>query len=143
MSKKKGLIILSAVIFLTILILFHPVFAEAQSTAADESTPPDDTLKEGIQVASHWSKYAYPESIPAGKKVHIIKDGDTLWDLAGEYLGDNYLWPKLWEANKYITKSHWIYPGDPLVIPGVQAVTEEGLARAESAAVSSEEAELL
>lgn len=48
--------------------------------------------------------------------MYIIKRGDTLWDLARQFLGDPYLWPQLWEQNQYIRDAHWIYPGDPLVI---------------------------
>jgi hypothetical protein len=36
--------------------------------------------------------------------------------LAQQYLGDPYLWPQIWERNPYILDSHWIYPGDPIVI---------------------------
>src|SRR5262249_21333417 len=33
-----------------------------------------------------------------------------------------FLWPQIWEANQYITDSHWIYPGDPLLMPGKPTV---------------------
>jgi len=46
--------------------------------------------------------------------VYIIKKGDTLWDLSGEFLNDPFLWPKLWQDNQYITNPHWIYPGNPI-----------------------------
>ena len=42
-------------------------------------------------------------------------------------MGDPYLWPQVWDENRYILDSHWIYPGDPLVIPGrPQVVPEAG-----------------
>ncbi|MFN2238843.1 MAG: LysM peptidoglycan-binding domain-containing protein, partial [Thermoanaerobaculia bacterium] len=59
-----------------------------------------------------------PSLFPAGSKVHIIERGDTLWDLARRFYGDAYLWPQLWELNTYIRDSHWIYPGDPLLVQG-------------------------
>ena len=46
--------------------------------------------------------------------VYIIKKGDTLWDLSGQFLSDPFLWPKLWQSNQYITNPHWIYPGNPI-----------------------------
>lgn len=46
--------------------------------------------------------------------VYIIKRGDTLWDLSGQFLSDPFLWPKLWQSNQYITNPHWIYPGNPI-----------------------------
>ncbi len=35
-----------------------------------------------------------------------------------KWLGDPFLWPQVWDQNRYILDSHWIYPGDPLVGPG-------------------------
>jgi len=73
----------------------------------------------------HWSKYKYPTELPPDAKVHYIVKGDTLWDLAAHYLGDPFLWPKIWEANKYITDPDLIFPQDPLIIPEVAVVEEE------------------
>lgn len=86
-------------------------------------------------VDGHWTPYDPPDPsmFPAGSKVHIIERGDTLWDLARRFYGDAYLWPQLWELNTYIRDSHWIYPGDPLLVQGelttgeivTETVTEE------------------
>lgn len=43
---------------------------------------------------------------------HVVKSGDTLYDLSGAYYSDVYQWPKLWGYNAHITNPHWIYPGD-------------------------------
>jgi hypothetical protein len=67
-------------------------------------------------VNDHWTPYDPPTDIPADAMVHVIVKGDTLWDLAAHYLGDPFLWPQIWERNPYIRDSHWIYPGDPLII---------------------------
>ena len=75
-------------------------------------------------VAAHWSKYDYPRSIPEGASYHIIEKGDTLWDLAKRFLHNAYLWPQIWDANRYIKDAHWIYPGDPVIIPSVALVSE-------------------
>ncbi len=45
---------------------------------------------------------------------YIVRDGDTLWDLSGNYFGSSYEWPKLWSYNPEITNPHWIYPGHVL-----------------------------
>ncbi len=87
-------------------------------------------------VGDHWTPYDPPADFPEGSQVHIIVKGDTLWDLARTYLGDPYLWPQLWERNPYIRDSHWIYPGDPLVIdlavvepePIIEEIPEEVIA---------------
>ncbi|MEW6686971.1 MAG: LysM peptidoglycan-binding domain-containing protein [Candidatus Edwardsbacteria bacterium] len=62
-----------------------------------------------------------------GEKVHRVISGDTLWDLAGTYLGNPFSWPLIWQANKEkIEDPHWIYPGQEFVIPpAVPMVAEE------------------
>ncbi|HYG65360.1 MAG TPA: LysM peptidoglycan-binding domain-containing protein [Thermoanaerobaculia bacterium] len=73
-------------------------------------------------VDGHWTAWEPPTPAP-GTQVHVIQRGDTLWDLAARFYGNPYLWPQLWEHNRYILDAHWIYPGDPLVLgPEVQPV---------------------
>ena len=52
----------------------------------------------------HWTAWNPPTSFPEGSQVHIIVRGDTLWDLAETFYGDPYLWPQLWERNRYIER---------------------------------------
>ena len=80
--------------------------------AAESSPIPPTDLK---KVGDHWTPWDPPEPQPGD---YIIQKGDTLWDLAGEWLGDPLLWPQVWDENRYVLDSHWIYPGDPLKIPG-------------------------
>jgi len=116
--RSKGTALLLALATLS-LALGH---AEAQQ-AAPQSTA---GLAVGpATIPKHWSKYKYPETIPEAATYYIIVRGDTLWDLAGKYLGNPYLWPQIWDQNRYITDAHWIYPGDPLIMPKVALVTEK------------------
>lgn len=56
-------------------------------------------------------------SVAAGQKLtHIAKKGDTLWSICEQYYGDPYLWPELWEMNKFITNPHWLKPGDVITL---------------------------
>ncbi len=71
-------------------------------------------------MAPHWSRYDFPKSIPEGQAFHIVVSGDTLWDIAGRYLNNPYLWPQIWEANGYVKKARLIYPGDPIFLPSVR-----------------------
>lgn len=55
---------------------------------------------------------------------YTIKKGDTLWDISGEYLRNPFLWSALWEKNKYIKNPDLIFPGEILIIPGVETISE-------------------
>jgi hypothetical protein len=57
--------------------------------------------------------------------VYTIKKGDTLWDISSKFLKDPFLWPTLWERNPYITNPHWIYPGNPIRLTGVEPAKKE------------------
>jgi hypothetical protein len=85
----------------------------------------DETPPKPLHLAGdHWTAWEPPTSFPEGTEVYIVQRGDTLWDLAGRFYGDPYLWPQLWERNSYILDAHWIYPGDPLVV-GVEVTPVE------------------
>ena len=43
---------------------------------------------------------------------HVVRRGDTLWDISWIYFNNPWVWPKVWSYNPAITNPHWIYPGD-------------------------------
>lgn len=45
-------------------------------------------------------------------ELHVVRKGDTLWDISFYYFNDPWQWPKVWSYNPPITNPHWIYPGD-------------------------------
>jgi hypothetical protein len=54
----------------------------------------------------------------AAQREHVVKRGDTLWDLARAYLNNPFLWPLIYEANRQVVENpHRIYPAERLVIP--------------------------
>lgn len=52
---------------------------------------------------------------------HVVRRGDTLWDLARTYLLNPFSWPRIFEANRNVVEDpHWIYPDERLMIPGLE-----------------------
>jgi LysM repeat protein len=48
---------------------------------------------------------------------YTIQKGDTLWDISGLELNDNFQWPMVWKVNPHINNPDRIYPGQVINIP--------------------------
>jgi hypothetical protein len=68
-----------------------------------------------------------------GKDVHVVQDGDTLWDISAHYFGDPWHWPELWSHNPEITNPHWIYPLDQIRLSSDALTQDRTLAKVTSA----------
>src|SRR5688572_30622490 len=59
-----------------------------------------------------------PVSAGPNEVIHVVKKGDTLWDLAMAYLKDPFRWPEVFQRNTDIVENpHWIYPAETIRIP--------------------------
>lgn len=106
----------------TSFVLVALVVAGAISAQAADRSP------QGLHlVGDHWTAWN-PPTPAATDQVHVVAKGDTLWQLAAKYYGNAYLWPQIWEKNKYVQDAHWIYPGDPLVL-GLNVAPVQNLAQ--------------
>jgi hypothetical protein len=57
---------------------------------------------------------------PPQQREHVVRRGDTLWDLARTYLDNPFHWPRIFEANRQVVEDpHWIYPAERLIIPPI------------------------
>ena len=45
---------------------------------------------------------------------YLVREGDTLWDIARIFLDQPWRWPDLWRVNPEIENPHLIYPGDEI-----------------------------
>ncbi len=57
-------------------------------------------------------------------RTHTVKKGDTLWDLAQQYLGDPFKWPDIYRLNTATVQDpNLIYPEQIIIISGQVAAT--------------------
>ncbi len=82
-----------------------------------------------LALAGGMSVAAFAEELllPDRPDIYVVKEGDTLWDIASVFLKDAWRWPEIWEVNSAIKDPHLIYPGDQVsFVAGRLAVRRKG-----------------
>lgn len=85
-----------------------------QAAAADGTPTPAqrNTAQRAAQVGVPLSELA-----PGAPDRHVVRPGDTLWDLSRLFLRSPWHWPELWGMNlEQVRNPHRIYPGQVLVL---------------------------
>jgi hypothetical protein len=105
------------------LLMAATAWAQSQAPAktAPEQGPPPKNLT--VRPDGHVSANQDPTN-PDKFEVHMVKQGETLSQIAGEALSNPRLWPQLWEQNDHIINPHWIYPNDKILIKPVTVLSE-------------------
>ncbi len=47
---------------------------------------------------------------------YVVRQGDTLWDIASKFLRDPWRWPDVWDFNNKVDNPQYVYPGDVIVL---------------------------
>lgn len=76
------------------------------------------------------------------ERQHVVRRGDTLWDLAGQYFRNPFQWPRIHAVNTRIVRDpHWIYPDQVLIIPGMTELVQPATPDAAATFVSQQVAD--
>ncbi|HEX6135361.1 MAG TPA: LysM peptidoglycan-binding domain-containing protein [Longimicrobiales bacterium] len=90
-------------------------------------TPARILLPVVLMMAASSAQAQEPAAEPQQQREHLVRRGDTLWDLARAYLENPFLWRLIYEANRDVVEDpHWIYPAERLVIPPLLAQDAPG-----------------
>lgn len=118
------------------LVLSLPLLAAAQESGGAAPAPAAATGGGGSGSGFDGGDFVISDNNPAlwggvrrrkdVPEFHVVKQGDTLWDVCDTYYGDPWAWPQLWAYNKSITNPHWIYPGDRIRLLGGAGGGESG-----------------
>ena len=92
-----------------------PADATPEAVAAPEASAGETPEADAAQPRMELGPIGHDAEGRAGR-IHVVRRGDTLWDISDAYLGTPWVWPSLWKDNDAIRNPHLIHPGDRIWI---------------------------
>jgi hypothetical protein len=99
--------------------------AAAESTPTSEAAAPADAAEPADATAAPAAQADADTALgPVGHdaqgrpgRIHVVRSGDTLWDISDAYLGTPWVWPSIWKDNTAeVENPHEIYPNERIWI---------------------------
>ncbi len=107
LSESYVSLVLGGAVVLGIFVIFFAYIHESKNAAV-------------TQKVLHDSVTPIPVKTISGT-IYIIKEDESLWDLAVRFYGDGFAYPRIVEANKgVITNPDYVPPGTKIIIPKAQ-----------------------
>ena len=100
---------------------------DAAKAPEDSSVKKDDSSVKDPSIAENESgKTEKTDSLLSGEtRIHVVKQGESLWSIAAGEYGSGYRWGIISHANKELLKGNpnLIRPGMKITIPGIRKVS--------------------
>ena len=100
----------------------EPALPQASEPRGEAPVPPAMTPSALPAPTAEEPATPAPAAAVEEHPAYIIKQGDTLWDIANAFLKDPFLWPFIWKANPSITNPDLIFTGNKLLIPSLTPI---------------------
>lgn len=126
----------SVLILLVVSSFPGTAWVQEQSTGTAASSQQAAVQQQNGQAAPAPAPAA---ASPEQPEKYVIRQGDTLWDIANAFYRDPFLWPLIWKSNPSVYDPDLIYPGNTLVVPSLAPV-ERAMSAPEEAAPVQEKA---
>jgi hypothetical protein len=119
-TRRKSIL---QTVCIALLIMLAPGAARSQGQQEPPASPA--TAAQQGEASVSTGDVAAKTPVPAAAEAntpYIIKQGDTLWDIANTFFKDPFLWPFIWKANPAVTNPDLIFTGNKLMIPGLAPI---------------------